>query len=90
MYCIPVFIFVCGKTAEIPSVDEENESLLGRENASIERKPRERGPRVQAKSPSVGRRTERKSKGQAPKRGSKDRAPERGSKDRAPECGSKG
>jgi hypothetical protein len=26
MYCISVFIFVCGQTAEIPSIDEEGEN----------------------------------------------------------------
>jgi hypothetical protein len=72
-------VFVCGKKAEISSVGQEGEKSpnVGRENATLERRSRERSLRAWAKPPSVGRKAKPPSVGEAPERGSKGQVPER-------------
>jgi hypothetical protein len=62
-------LFVCGKKTKISSVDQKGEKSpdVGRENASLECRPRERSPRVWAKPPSVGREAKPPSVGRSPR-----------------------
>jgi hypothetical protein len=66
-------LFVCGKKAEISSVDQEGKKSpsVGRENASLERRSRKRRPQVWVKPSSVRREAEPPSVGKAPERVSK-------------------